>query len=44
MLYMKNTINLLDLDNDILYIIGDYLKQDNIKELEKKMILMQPIL
>ncbi len=25
------TINLLDLDNDILNVIGDYVKQDNIK-------------
>ena len=25
------TINLLDLDNDVLNIIGDYVKQDNIK-------------
>ena len=26
------TINLLDLDNDILNIIGDYVKKDNLEE------------
>ena len=28
---MMNTINLLDLNNDILNIIGDNVKQDNLK-------------
>ena len=28
--------NLLDLNNDILNIIGDYVKQDNIKEQKKE--------
>jgi hypothetical protein len=29
MLYMKKNMNLLDLNNDILNITGDYVKQDN---------------
>ena len=29
-------INLLDLDNDILNIIGDYVKKDNLERLEKE--------
>jgi hypothetical protein len=32
---MEN-INLLDLDNDILNIIGDYVKQDNTKRIRKE--------
>ena len=33
---MKTNINLLDLDNDILKIIGDYVKQDNMKRIRKE--------
>ena len=33
---MKTNINLLDLDNDILNIIGGYVKQDNIKRIRKE--------
>jgi hypothetical protein len=33
---MKTNINLLDLDNDILNIIGDYGKQDNTKKIRKE--------
>jgi hypothetical protein len=32
---MKN-INLLDLDNDILNIIGDYVKKDNERRIDKE--------
>ncbi len=32
---MEN-INLLDLDNDILSIIGDFVKQDNTKRIRKE--------
>ena len=31
-----NNYNLLDLDNDILNIIGDYVKQDNTKRIRKE--------
>ena len=40
---MEN-MNLLDLDNDILNIIGDYVKKIINVELEKKMILKKQIL
>ncbi len=33
---MKTNINLLDLDNDILNIIGDYVKHDNNKRIRKE--------
>ena len=33
---MKTNINLLDLDNDILNIIGDYVKEDNNRRIEKE--------
>ena len=33
---MKTNINLLDLDNDILNIIGDYVKQDNNRRIRKE--------
>jgi len=34
---MENkNINLLDLDNDILNIIGEYVKKDNIERMEKE--------
>ncbi len=33
---MKTNINLLDLDNDILNTIGDYVKQDKIKRIRKE--------
>ncbi len=33
---MKNNINLLDLDNDILNIIGDYVKNDNTIRIRKE--------
>ncbi len=33
---MKTNINLLDLDNDILNIIGGYVKQDNTKRIRKE--------
>jgi len=36
--FMMNT-NLLDLDNDILNIIGDYVKRDNAYRIEKEKIL-----
>jgi hypothetical protein len=29
-------VNLLDLDNDVLNIIGDYVKADNIERMEKE--------
>ena len=36
MLYEKTNINLLDLDNDILNIIGEKVKKDNLnRELKK---------
>ena len=33
---MKTNINLLDLDNDILNIIGDYVKKDNNRRIRKE--------
>ncbi len=33
---MEN-MNLLDLDNDVLNIIGDYVKKDNLDRLQKKL-------
>ena len=30
------TINLLDLDNDILNVIGDYVKKDNERRIDKE--------
>ena len=33
---MKTNLNLLDLDNDILNIIGDYVKKDNNRRIEKE--------
>ena len=33
---MKTNINLLDLDNDILYIIGGYVKHDNNRRIRKE--------
>jgi hypothetical protein len=33
---MKNNINLLDLDNDILNIIGAYVKKDNNRRIRKE--------
>ena len=33
---MKTNINLLDLDNDILNIIGDYVKHDNNRRIRKE--------
>ena len=33
---MKTNINLLDLDNDILNIIGDYVKHDNDRRIRKE--------
>ena len=41
---MKNNINLLDLDNDILNIIGDYVKKDNNRRIRKERNLMKLIL
>jgi hypothetical protein len=40
---MKNNIDILDLKNDILNIIGDCMKQDNINDEEGKIILMKQI-
>ncbi len=39
-----NNNNLLDLDNDILNIIGDFVKQDNNKRIRKEYNLMKQIL
>ncbi len=36
MLYYEKKIYLLDLDNDILNIIGDFVKQDNNKRIRKE--------
>ncbi len=36
--------NLLDLNNDILNIIGDYVKKDNDRRIDKNMILKKQIL
>ncbi len=33
---MKTNINLLDLDNDILNIIGDFVKKDNNRRIRKE--------
>ena len=33
---MKNNINLLDLNNDILNIIGGYVKKDNLTRIRKE--------
>ena len=33
---MKTNLNLLDLDNDILNIIGDYVKKDNNRRIKKE--------
>ncbi len=36
MLYNEKNINLLDLDNDILNIIGEYVKKDNNRRIKKE--------
>jgi hypothetical protein len=36
MYLVMEQVNLLDLDNDILNIIGDYVKKDNERRIEKK--------
>ena len=41
---MKTNLNLLDLDNDILNIIGDYVKHDNNRRIEKEDDLKKLIL
>jgi hypothetical protein len=33
---MKTNIKLLDLDNDILIVIGEYVKEDNNRRIEKE--------
>ncbi len=35
-MYNKEHFNLLDLDNDILNIIGDYVKKDNERRIDKE--------
>ncbi len=38
------SINLLDLDNDILEIIGDYVKKDNERRMDKENVFKKQIL